>query len=103
MTTGEGPVSIEPTLVYRRLWAVSYDLPGTEDTALYDEATSGLVLLNDVGAAVWELLDGVRSVADIVQFIVSVRGNPDEEGLIERDVASFLSEMLERRSIARVN
>jgi hypothetical protein len=89
--------------IVRRVWAVSYDLPGSEGTALFDEATSGLVLINDVGAAIWELIDGARSVAELVKFIVEVRGNSAELAAIERDVRQFLTEMLRRGSIVRVN
>lgn len=86
--------------VFRRVWAVSYELPGTEDVALFDETESALVLLNGVGAAVWELLDGARSVDDIVHFVLEVRGNESERSLIERDVLGFLQDMLDRRAIA---
>jgi Coenzyme PQQ synthesis protein D (PqqD) len=88
--------------VFRHVWAISYDLPGTEDTALFDETNSALVLINGVGAAIWELIDGKRSVVEIVNFIVDVRGNSDSRGRIERDVTAFLGQMLERGSIERM-
>lgn len=94
------PVSSDA--VFRRVWAVSYDLPGSEDVALFDDTESALVLLNDVGAAVWGLLDGVRSVDDIVNFVLEVRGDESERSLIERDVLGFLQDMLGRRAIAPV-
>lgn len=86
--------------VFRRVWAVSYELPGTEDVALFDEAESALVLLNDIGAAVWSLIDGSRSVSDIIEFVVETRGDQGERAVIERDVRGFLEGMLSRRAIA---
>jgi hypothetical protein len=94
---------ISTATIFRRIWAVSYELPGTEDVALFDETSSALVLLNDVGAAVWELLDGARSVSDIVEFVLEVRGQVEERPSIERDVRAFLQEMLGRKAIARVS
>lgn len=86
--------------VFRRIWAVSYELPGSEDVALFDETESALVLLNDMGAAVWGLIDGARSVNDIIEFVVDARGEGDR-ALIERDIRVFFQEMLSRHAIAQ--
>jgi len=87
--------------IFDRIWAVSYQLPGTEDVALFDETESALVLLNDMGAAVWELIDGARSVRDIIEFVIDVRGEGGERALIDRDVRGFLQDMLTRGAIAQ--
>jgi hypothetical protein len=98
---GDEQLSAPKEAVFRRVWALSYDLPGTEDMALFDETNSSLLLINGVGAAIWELIDGNRSVGEIVNFIVDVHGNSDSRGMIERDVTAFLGQMLERGSIER--
>jgi hypothetical protein len=103
MSTTVESIQVSREAIFRRVWAVSYDLPGTEETALFDETSSSLLLLNDVGAAIWELIDGARSVADLVKLIVEVRGGTAESDAIERDVTQFLAQMLERGSIARVS
>lgn len=96
------PDVVVSSAIFRRAWLVSYELPGTHEVALFDEQGSELVLLNEVGAAVWELLDGRRTVQDIVDFIVEVRQAEAERLDVQRDVQAFLAEMLTRRSIACV-
>lgn len=96
------PDTVSSATVFRRAWLVSYELPGTTDVALFDEESSELVLLNDVGAAVWDLLDGQRTVQEIVDFVVDVRQAEPERVQVESDIRAFLATMLERRSVARV-
>jgi len=91
---------VSSEVVFRRMWVVSYELPGSEDVALFDETESALVLLNDMGAAVWGLIDGARSVSDIIDFVIDVRGEGNERAVVERDVRGFLEDMLARHAIA---
>jgi hypothetical protein len=53
--------------------------------------------LNAVGSRVWELIDGRRSVEEIVtQIVVEFEVAPDEAA---RDVGTFIAELLEKRLV----
>lgn len=55
--------------------------------------------LNAVGAAIWELIDGQRSLADIIEQIrVAFEVQPDEA---ERDVSEFLADLCEAGLVER--
>jgi hypothetical protein len=71
-----------------RMDVVTHEVSGTEETVLYDDQGHRLLVLNDVGAAVWYLVDGRRSVGEIVQTVVEAL--PAERGRVERDVMQFL-------------
>lgn len=95
----KAPLPIHESAIYDRAWRVTHELSETGELILFDESASEVVMFNEVGASVWELIDGRRSVGDIVEFIVSVREHPEERPLIQRDVMAFLSQLLERQSI----
>ncbi len=61
-------------------------------------ADSGEVtVLNDVGTRVWELIDGARSVDDIIGVIAGEY--VVERAIAERDVAEFLQDLARREAI----
>jgi len=71
--------------------AVLHEVPETGETALCNTQRGELLVLNDVGAAVWHLVDGKRTVAEIVEF---VRDNVEAAAAdVEGDVLAFLSEL----------
>lgn len=95
------PENLAPRSVLKRVWNTSHELPDTDETVVFDESRSELLVLSDTGAAVWYLLDGQRSVQDIVAFM---RGEADyvpEEA--ERAVLSFVQTMLERGALEVVS
>ncbi len=53
--------------------------------------------LNEVGARVWELIDGKKSVVDITKVVSSEYDAPDEE--IEKDIADFILQLKEASAI----
>jgi hypothetical protein len=59
-----------------------------------------LLGLNGTGAAVWELLDGRRSAADIARD-VAARFARDEQSVLA-DVLAFLGELEKRRLVVPV-
>jgi coenzyme PQQ biosynthesis protein PqqD len=66
--------------------------------ALIVLADSGEVtVLNDVGSRIWELADGSRSVAEIVEAIVSEYDTTPEQA--EADVRSFVHELVENQML----
>ena len=65
-----------------------HEVGETGQTVLYDEEGRRLLLLNEVGAAVWHLVDGRRTVDEIVAFVVGHLPAPRDA--VGRDVADFL-------------
>jgi len=56
-----------------------------------------LLSLNETGRAIWERLDGSRSLAEVVaELEAEYEGG---EGLVRRDVLGFLQELFDRRMI----
>jgi pyrroloquinoline quinone biosynthesis protein D len=77
-----------------RLWRLArleYDPVRRRHVLLYPE---GAVLLNDTGAAILELCDGVRTVDQIVG-ILSERYHAD----VTTDVTEYLSQMANRELV----
>jgi hypothetical protein len=69
------------------------------ETVLLDTATGTLHQLNYAGAAIWSRLDGLRTVASIVDELSREFGaEPDD---VARDVEQFLSGLAERGLLER--
>ena len=75
--------------VFKKLEALVHEVEDTGDIVLFDQQGKQLLLLNDIGAAVWLLLDGRRNVSQIVELITETL--PAETDRVEQDVVSFLS------------
>jgi len=56
-------------LVFRRVWQISHELPDTDETVLFDQERSQLLVLSDSAAAIWYLIDGHRTIEEIVAFL----------------------------------
>jgi pyrroloquinoline quinone biosynthesis protein D len=74
-----------------RLARLDFDPVRQRPVLLYPE---GAVLLNDTGAAILELCDGARSVADIVTTL-----NERYHADVEADVTEYLDQMAQRELI----
>ncbi len=74
--------------VPKKLAALTHEVNETGEVVIFDQTGNQLLLLNDVGAAVWLLVDGARSIDAIVDVIVS--SLPAERAEVERDVLQFL-------------
>jgi len=57
-----------------------------------------LFTLNDTGKAIWDQLDGQRSLADVVAALTP-EFEEAEDGVIERDVVGLVAELVERRML----
>lgn len=79
-----------PAALWRRCSQAVLILPPDHDEVL---------LLDGMGAAIWEVLERPSSVAGIVATLTESRGvGPDA---IEEQVTRFLEELLEFRAVAR--
>lgn len=95
-------MSIHGNSVLRRVWLVSHELPD-EEVAFFDEPRSELVVVNGVGGAIWQLLDGVLDVTEICQMLSEeVQGAPGPD-LLEAQVIAFLQMLLERKAVEVVS
>ena len=61
------------------------------DTILYDREGSVLVVLNDIAAGIWPLIDGTRTVADLASAVVAHIAADKER--VEADIRTFLDEL----------
>jgi pyrroloquinoline quinone biosynthesis protein D len=91
-------VSVSLTLTSRpalwRLARLDYDPVRKRPVLLYPE---GAVLLNDTGAAILELVDGARTIADIVALLGERYGAD-----VTADVTEYLSDLARRELIRDV-
>jgi pyrroloquinoline quinone biosynthesis protein D len=74
-----------------RLARIEFDQVRQQRVLLYPE---GVVLLNDTGAAILELCDGQRSIADIAA-VLGERYQCD----VTPDVLEYLSQLVERELV----
>jgi hypothetical protein len=60
-----------------------------------------LYTLNETGRAIWNRLDGTKTLGAIAEELVSEFDGPIEE--IERDVAGLADELIRRRILVQLN
>ncbi len=59
-----------------------------------------LFSLNETGRAIWDKLDGVKTVEDVITELTGEFDAPKSE--IEKDVTGFLTELMRRKMIRTV-
>ena len=60
-----------------------------------------LFTLNETGRAIWDRLDGQKSLKDVVEELYAEFEAP--AGEIERDVMGFVEELLKRRMLVEIS
>ncbi len=90
---------IEETVPHK-IWRVSHDLAEDGQVAVFDEASSDLVLFNEFGGLVWNEIDGVKSVDAIVSSLSQLPLAVPPRAEIFVQVKVFLSDLLERGAIS---
>ena len=68
---------------------------------MFDDERSELLVLNGTAAAIWYLVDGARSLAEIAAFIRAEL--PDAPADTEAAVRAFVDDMLARGALEIVN
>lgn len=78
--------------VPRLLSQLTHDLPEEGQLVVYDEKGEKLVVLNDVGAAIYCLIDGINSLDQIVAFVSQTL---PQKSLTDcrQEVEAFLTEL----------
>jgi len=75
-------------------------VPLTAAVADADGQADALYTLNDTGKAIWERLDGQRSLKDVAAELAAEYEAP--AGEIEADVLGLVAELVSRRMLAQV-
>lgn len=68
-----------------------HELDDGKETVIFDKHGARLLVLNAVGAGVWHLCDGSRTVDDIVTEILAAL--PADRPRVQADVEAFLREL----------
>jgi methyltransferase-like protein len=79
---------------------LTHEVTDTEEVVIYDGNYEGpqLLVLNDIAAGVWLMIDGKRSVEEITQEILEHVEAARET--VTRDVLAFLEQLEQRKLIA---
>jgi hypothetical protein len=82
--------------VPERKHTVTHEVTDTDEVVIYDGSGSQLLVLNDIAAGIWLMIDGRRTIEDITGEILD---HVDaERETVTRDVLAFLS-LLEDRTL----
>lgn len=76
----------------RVLSELTHDLPEDRQLVVYDSRGEKLVVLNDVGAAIYLLIDGEKTAEQIAHFVDTTFGESSFSGCKEQ-VDQFLTEL----------
>jgi hypothetical protein len=76
---------------------VTHEVTDTAEVVIYDASGSQLLVLNDIAAGIWLMIDGERSVEEITEEILSQLDA--ERETVSRDVLAFLSQLEDRTLI----
>ena len=75
---------------------LAHEVDETGEVVVFDETGHRLLMLNQIGAAVWLLIDGERTGRDIAALIVeTLPGERVELGRVEHDVRVFVGSLVE--------
>ena len=75
---------------------LAHEVDETGEVVVFDETGNRLLMLNQVGAAVWLLIDGQRTGRDIAALIVdALPGAGVELRRVEGDVQAFVASLVE--------
>jgi hypothetical protein len=86
--------------VPQRKNTLTHEVTDTDEVVIYDgnESSPQLLVLNDIAAGVWLMIDGERTIEDITAEILRhVEAEPET---VSRDVVTFLDQLAERNLIA---
>ena len=84
--------------VPRRKDTLTHEVTETDEVVIYDGSGPQLLVLNDIAAGVWLMIDGARSVNDITAEILNhVDAEPAR---VAEDVMAFLDQLEQRKLIA---
>lgn len=75
---------------------LAHEVDETGEVVVFDETGNRLLMLNQIGAAVWLLIDGERTGRDIAAVIVETLPEAKLDlGRVEHDVGAFVGSLVE--------
>ena len=84
--------------VPRRKNTLTHEVTETDEVVIYDGHAPQLLVLNDIAAGVWLMIDGKRSIDEITAEILN--HFEAERATVTRDVLTFLDQLEQRKLIA---
>ena len=84
--------------VPRRKDTLTHEVTDTDEVVIYDGGGPQLLVLNDIAAGVWLMIDGKRSIDEITAEILS--NVEADRATVTRDVLTFLGQLEQRKLIA---
>ena len=84
--------------VPRRKDTLTHEVTDSDEVVIYDSNGPQLLVLNDMAAGIWLMIDGKRSIDNITAEIVN--NVEAERATVTRDVVAFLGELEQRKLIA---
>ena len=77
---------------------LTHEVTDADEVVLYDSNRKELLVLNDIGAGIWLLIDGKRSVEELAKAVLDF---VDADGeTVAQDVSAFV-EALTKRNLVR--
>ena len=84
--------------VPRRKDTLTHEVTDTDEVVIYDGSGPQLLVLNDIAAGVWLMIDGKRSIDEIAAEILN--HVEADRATVTRDVLTFLGQLEQRKLIA---
>ena len=83
--------------VPQRKDTLTHEVTDTDEVVIYDGSGPQLLVVSDIAAGVWLLIDGARSIDDITAGILN--HVEAERATVARDVIAFLGQLGQRELI----
>ena len=90
--------SVSDRRVPQRKDTLTHEVTDTDEVVIYDGNGPQLLVLNDIAAGVWLMIDGTRSIDDITAEILN--HVEAERATVTCDVITFLGQLERRKLIA---
>ena len=90
--------SVSDRRVPQRKDTLTHEVTDSDEVVIYDSNGPQLLVLNDMAAGIWLMIDGKRSIDDITAEIVN--NVEAERATVTRDVIEFLGQLEQRELIA---
>ena len=84
--------------VPRRKDTLTHEVTDTDEVVIYDGGGLQLLVLNDIAAGVWLMIDGKRTIDEITTEILNHL--EADRATVTRDVLTFLGQLEQRKLIA---
>jgi len=82
----------------KRKETLTHEVTDTDEVVIYDGGGAQLLVLNDIAAGVWLMIDGKRTIDEITTEILNHL--EADRATVTRDVLTFLGQLEQRKLIA---